>query len=51
MKKINIKSGLCGFMAVVTAMCCVPTVAKNIETSINLMLLSEISKFMLMAIL
>lgn len=35
MKKNNIKSGLCGFMAGVTAMCCVPTVAKNIETSIN----------------
>ena len=35
MKKFNVKSGLCGFMAGVTAMCAVPAVAKDIQTTIS----------------
>lgn len=35
MKRFQLKSGFCGFMIGVLTMCCVPTVAKNIETSIN----------------
>ncbi len=35
MKKFNVKSGLCGFMAGVTVMCAVPAVAKDIQTTIS----------------
>lgn len=35
MKKLNLKSLLCGFMAGIMAMCAVPTIAKDIQTSIN----------------
>ena len=35
MKKFNVKSGLCGFIVGVTAMCTVPAVAKDIQTTIS----------------
>lgn len=35
MKKFNIKSGLCGFMAGILAACAIPAVAKDIQTTID----------------
>lgn len=35
MKKFNLKSLLCGFMSGIITMCAVPTIAKEIQTSIN----------------